>query len=130
MSELHKKLKTSYISITYDDGMMIGQYNEGVHITLEVAKQIVADRLIFFEGKNYPLLISDKGVVGIDKNARDFLSSAEGIAGISASALVLSSTFSMLLGNFIIKVTRPEIPVKIFRNHNDALAWLRQYRNV
>jgi hypothetical protein len=66
----------------------------------------------------------------MDKSARDFLSSNEGIRGIRASALISSSIVNSMLVNFVLKISRPELPVKVFTKRDEALDWLQTFTHA
>ena len=105
-------------------------YKKGLMITQEIAKEIVETRLSFSNHEYFPLLILDQGIIGMDKSARDLFSSKEGTSKITASALVLNTVYSRVLGNFFIKLTRPAIPVRIFNDKAKAMEWLLTYRMI
>lgn len=121
-------LDNEHIHIEYIDGIMIGYFKEGLNITLNVAKEIVKVRTEFFENKYYPMLIEDKGVVSMTKEARDFFSTKEGANCVTAGALLLKSVFSTYLGNFFLKVAKPITPAKIFTDKNKAIEWLQKFK--
>jgi hypothetical protein len=124
-----KALDTSLAHLEIIDGVLIVTYKHGISVNYEVAKQLIKMRLDFCENISYPVLIIDEGVLSMDKKARDLFSSKEGTVNIIASALVLSTVYSKVIGNFFIKVTRPHIPVKIFNDKILALEWLEQYKS-
>ena len=74
-------------------------------------------------------LVYNLGVISMDKEARDFLSSPAGNAGLRAGAIVLDSPFSIVLSNFFLTVNKPNIPARIFRETAAALAWLQPFLN-
>ncbi len=123
-----KILDTEHVHIELVDGIMVSYFKEGITLTLEVAKEVVKVRSEFFEYKFYPMLIEDKGVVSMTKEARDYFSTKEGAAYINAAALLLNSVFSMYLGNFFLKVSKPVTPAKIFTDKAKALKWLEKYK--
>jgi hypothetical protein len=116
-----------YVNLEMHGDILIGTYKKGLKITLPIAKEIVSVRLVFTNNTDLPALILNQGVVSMDKDARDFLSSKEGVKGLKAGAIVLDSPFSSFLGNFFIRISKPKIPAKIFTNKEDALIWLEQF---
>ena len=122
-----KELHTDYVHFVLRDGLLIATYKEGLQINLAVAKEIVSKRLQFTEGRSYPVLIYNAGVLSIDKEARDFFSSPDGIAAVQVAAIITDSAYKASLVNFFLRVTRPPIRVKLFQYDTKALAWLRQY---
>jgi hypothetical protein len=119
--------ETRYIRLHIQEGILIAYYKPGLHITLEVAKEIVQSRKEFTEGKSYPALVNSTGVVSIERAAREYFSSPEGTAGIKAAALIVNSPFSSFLGNFFLRVNKPGMPAKVFTREQSALNWLQQY---
>ena len=109
-------LDTLYAQFKIEDGILFVTYKYGLSITIDMAKEIVQNRIEFAGNTLYPIIVIDNGIRTIDKEARDFFSSEKGIGNISAAALVLKSDYSALLGNFFLKITQPAIPVKSFTN--------------
>ena len=120
-----KQFENSQIHMVIEDGILVATYKAGLKMTIDDAKHIVNERLNLLEGKKLPVLIIDSGVVSMDKSARDFLSSDEGIGGLSAAAIIENSLFSKMLINFFLRLTNPKIQVKAFNDKNEALKWLK-----
>ena len=93
-----------------------------------MVKEIIKTRLEFQEHKPVVALVLNLGVVSIDKEARDYFSSEEGVRGIIAAAIVLNSPFGSFLGNFYLSVAMPKIPARIFSKKETALKWLQQFK--
>jgi len=125
-----KVLDNEYMHYELIDGILICTYQSGLEITLDVAKNIVRNRLNFTENKSYPVLLNDKGLVSVDKSAREYFASEEGIKGVTAAALVANTVFNTFLGNFFIKVTviKPPVPTRLFTNEVKAIKWLEQFK--
>lgn len=121
-------LHTDQINWELKNGILIAAYKKGPAINLLSAKIQVSNRKEFTKGKKYPILIKDYGVAVIEKDARSYLTSKEGTEGISAAAMVLTNVFSTFLGNYLVKLNPIEMPVKIFKHENEAVAWLQQYK--
>jgi len=125
---MHKILDTSYVYYELEDDLLIGTYKKGLKINLEMAKEIVRARLELTNYQPVVALALNQGVVSMDKKARDYLSSDEGIRGVIAGAIVLDTPFGSFLGNFYLSVTKPKIPLRIFSKVETALKWLQQFR--
>lgn len=117
--------ENEHIKIEIIDGIMHGTYKKGFKITLDDAKKIVDERSKLLGGKELNAIIFDGGVVSMDKAARDYLSSDEGISGLKSVAIIENSFFSKMLINFFLKLTNPKIQVKAFNNPDEALKWLK-----
>jgi hypothetical protein len=124
---MERVLDSPYIHLKIKDGILIGTYKKDLKINLDIAREIVNTRLTFTDQKNLPAIIFNQGVISMDKAAREFLSSSEGIKGLKAAAIIVDSPFSSFLGNFFLTVNKTALPVKLFSNAQRALKWLQMF---
>ncbi len=120
-----KKFENSQIKMELEDGVLFATYKAGLQLTLDDVQNIVKERLVLLDGQSLPVLIIDAGVVSMDKSARDYLSSEDGISGLKSAAIIENSLFSKMLINFFLKLTNPKLQVKAFVSHEEALKWLK-----
>lgn len=125
---MEKVLDTPWLHLHLIDDLLIGTYKKNKKLTLEQAKEIVRMRLEFTGPEPVVALVFDQGVMKMDKDARDYLSSPDGLRGFKAAALVLNNPFSFLLGNFYVYVTKVSFPVRFFTKKDAAMKWLQKYR--
>jgi hypothetical protein len=123
-------LDTDYVRFELDGNLLIATYKKGKKINLEAAHQIVKDRLDFTQSRPVLTLLCNQGVISFDKDARSFLTSPESSKGVKAAAILSDSSATAIIGNFIIKVNRPEIPVRLFTSKEKAIEWLRSKSNL
>lgn len=116
-----------HVDLEWRGGILVAQYKAGPKINLNTAQEILAQRMRFTNGKDVPVLVIDSGMVSMDKQARDFLSSTEGVQGIKASAIISTSVVNSMLVNFILKISRPNLPVKLFTDRYSAEKWLLSF---
>jgi hypothetical protein len=121
---------TPFVHLRIKDNILIASYKKNLIINLDIAKKIVLQRQSFTRGQKMAVMIFSQGVTGIDKPAREFFASPKGTEGLSASAIVVNSPFSRLLGNFFLRVNKAPIPVKLFSNISSAEKWLQQFINA
>lgn len=121
--------ENQFMRLELRDGILFGTYKKGP-VTLEMAKEVITNRLNFTNHLDVPILINDSGLTSIDKDARAYLSSDEGVRGLKAGALVTNSIFGRHLANFFIKISviKPKIPTRLFSTEAEAIEWLKQYR--
>lgn len=124
---MRRTLETKSVFFEMEDGILIGTYQPHVRISLKQAKEIVVERLAFIDNKPMPTLVLNQGIVKMDKTARDYLSSAAGIAGIKCAAILVNSNFTSLTVTFFLKITKPKLLVKTFTDKKEALTWLSNY---
>ena len=123
-----KELDTENAHFQIENGVLITTF-KSKRITLEIAKEIVRDRKKFTAGRAYPGLGWFTQLKVADKQARDYFSTDEANEGVTAGALIADSLFISLLVNFFLKVSGPKVPARVFRNTEDAMMWLEQFRN-
>jgi hypothetical protein len=121
------KKEGKFVDLEMMDNFLIARYKAGPRIDISAAKIILHERLEFTNYKSYPVLVIDSGLVSMDKQARDFLSSNEAITGIRASAIISSSVVNSMLVNFILKISRPNLPVRVFTDRTAAETWLNSF---
>jgi hypothetical protein len=97
-------------------------------VNADIAKSCVSVRLAAAKGRSYCTIIDARRVNSITKEAREYLASDAGSKDISASALLINSHVGKIMSNFFLVINKPKIPVKVFTNEADAIAWLQKYR--
>lgn len=120
------------VDFKIEDGIIYGPYPKGVHLDVHVAKQIVADRIDFLNGKKLPAIVDTTGIQSITKDAKEYMAKPEASKGIVAAALLSKSVFSKYLSNFFIKVSiiSSPIPIRVFTDEESAKNWLEQFKQV
>lgn len=118
-----KTEKEKYGDYWIEDGIVYFVYAKGTMLDFELARKIVSDLNKFLNGTIYPSLIDINGIVSANKPARDYIAEVSKIL-FSKVAFISSNTLSNIIGNFFLEVNKPEIPVKLFRDKQKALAYL------
>lgn len=121
------ELETPYIHLRMEDKLLVGTYTYGLKIDLAIAKEIVRSRRAFTRDRELPALIISRGLVSIEKPAREYLASAAAITGLRAAAIVVDSAFGMVLGTLFRKVNQAGMPVRVFTDEAKARKWLEQF---
>lgn len=114
------------IRMEVKDGVLHAHYKAGLKLNLEDAKSLVREREQLCEGKEYPFIIYDGGVVSMDRDARIYFSSYEGTKGISLAAFIETSVFSKMLINFFLNLTKPNVKSRAFNNIEEAMNWIEK----
>lgn len=122
-----RELDTPYVHYEIKDKLLVATFKKGLKIDLEIAKEIVKDRLSFTEGKMTVALVYNQGVVSMNKKARDFFSSPDGNKNLKAGAIIIDSSFTAVLGNFLLSVNKPNIPARLFTDTEKATQWLEKF---
>ncbi len=115
-----------YLTAQCVDGIMEVQYKDNVYITLEEAKYIVEERIKFFGDHQYPCLLKSSRLKGIDRQARKYLFN-EGLTNLLAIALVPNNKVGQMITTIVVNFESPKIPWGVFKSHEEARNWLKQY---
>lgn len=125
---MYKSLDTPYVFLELEDDILTATYKKNRKLSLDQVKEIIRTRLDFTEGKPHRVIIYNQGVVTMEKSARDYLSTGDGIQGIVATALIMDTAFGLFLASFFVKVGNPKMPVKVFTKKEAALKWLDKFK--
>jgi len=61
----------------------------------------------------------------VEKKARDHYSGETASKFLNALALIITSGFSRVIGNFFPGLNKPDFPVKLFTSEEKAVGWLK-----
>lgn len=122
-------IKNRWAEYWIKDGILFCKFKNGTEITLDIAKQLVTERLEFQKGENHPIVIDINGLISTTKDARKYMSK-EGEKGISMGAFIIKTHLAKMTFNFFIHVEKPSIPTKFFANEEDALNWIYEMNNT
>ncbi|MCB9223924.1 MAG: hypothetical protein R2780_07060 [Crocinitomicaceae bacterium] len=120
--------ENEHICFEFKNDILYGCYKAS-YVDLELAKQIVRWRLEFTNFQPVKLLVTQKGLKVIKREARMYLNSDEGAQLVIAAALIARNAFEKHLANFFQQITfaNPKVPMRIFSNEDEALKWLNKH---
>jgi hypothetical protein len=110
-------MDNSYYDLFVKDNVEI--FIEDLHQILDAQKELSGQRL--------PILIYGGKYSTTNVEVLKYISKNENMPYSKASAFVTNSISQKLLGNFYLKIQRPERPTRFFNNKQDANSWLKQY---
>lgn len=122
-----KKKEFNSIILRIKKGILFCEYKEG-KINIEKAKEIVKNRASYTDGIAYPAIISLSNKVEVDKEARAYFKTEESGSGLSAVAMISTSSYSLIIMNFMLRLYTPsKMPIKMFTDEDKAVKWLMPY---
>jgi hypothetical protein len=124
-----KILDTPYYTAGLQEGIMIVQYKPGLHIGLPEAKEAVRLRLAYYQDLKCPVLFRSSKVKSIDKAARRYLFD-EGNANFTAMAFIQRTKVEKVLLRLMLSFERPHVPCRVFEDEDEAVFWLKQYKEI
>ena len=110
-----------------ENGIVIGIFTKGNIVDLPTAVKMVNERLEFQNGVDYPIMICLNGLKFASSEARNYMQK-EGLKGLKAGAFIVTNPVEKVIMNFLLYVSPPSIPARMFTNEKDALEWLEQYK--
>ncbi len=124
-----KSTETKYASYLIVDGIMHITWHQGIIINLDIAKEMVEERIQLCKGKTTLLFVDINGLAATDTVSRKFFASEHATVGVTAGALLVGSLISKLAGNIYITVDKPRLPIKLFTDKTKAIKWLKKFNS-
>jgi hypothetical protein len=94
-------------------------------------EQAAENLRVFIElagGRRGPVVIDTSQVQGLSREARAIYTGKQAAGIWTACALVVAtSLIARTLGNFVLTVSRPAFPTRMFETVDEALAWARTH---
>lgn len=116
-----------YATFWIAEGILFFIYKPHVVINLQVAQQVVADRVRFQNEKAFPVLCDIRGIIGTEKAGRDYLAQY-GSALTKAVAIWAHQKVLNTISNFYLSISKLSTPTKLFTNKMEALNYLNQFK--
>ena len=127
-----KKQQFRYTSLSneIDDEIIYATYIPKLEINLDIARELVENRVLFSKNRAQYILIDFTNVKSVTKDARDYMNDPEGgLRGILGGAFLSNNVVATLFVNLYLKVSNPTIPAKFFTNKTDAISWLTKIKS-
>lgn len=108
------------------DQILFFEYKPGVIIDLAAAQRIVADRIYFQNEISYPIFCDVRGIVQIDKAARDYLAQSGSVLTKAVSFLAHQNVLKAI-ATFYVTINKPAVPSQLFNDKTEAIEFLSNY---
>jgi hypothetical protein len=131
---MEKQYYKEYKNISFwkeeNDDILFFKYSPQLEMTLDIAKELVANRLEYTNGKWMYTLIDGSNLKSTTKEARDYMANPEGgLKGILAGAFLSNSVVTTVIINLYLSINKPPTPAKFFSNKENAVKWLKELKN-
>jgi hypothetical protein len=118
----HSKFKLSVVDSSY----YLVELSTNIEFDVEDMKQLVkAEEQI--SAKRLPVLVICPATANTNIHLMRHLKENKNNPFSCADAFVIAATSQAILGNFYLKISKPERPTKFFNREADALEWLKQF---
>jgi hypothetical protein len=113
---------------TIDPDIMLAVPHEGTRDTQETARENVAFQVAYFRSREHKgvVLIAADRIQSLDKEARRVYQDEIDATWIRAAGMIGVSLLARAIGSFLIGLSKPRIPFKLFGDLSDATAWARE----
>ncbi|GAB4515916.1 MAG: hypothetical protein Tsb0020_34570 [Haliangiales bacterium] len=110
-----------------DDEILSFRYVPGAIVDLDFARGLIAEAREFLgDGVPRPTTVEPGDVKGLTREARAYFAESPEMRVVSSSvALIVDSPAARIIGNVFLRVSKPELPTKLFTDGDAARAWLR-----
>lgn len=110
------------------DGIVQVNINDEAYFTLNDSKEyvIAVDQLT--NGIPHLILKIPGEHASVDSESRSFMATPEAMRCSIADAIVVKSMAQRIIGNFYIKFDKPDKPVRLFNNIEEAEKWLFSFK--
>lgn len=126
----HKVVKTRISEVfVRDDGILQINIAPNKDFAPEDYEELMIAAKEIGNGERFLNLIVVSDGTSVDNETRIVSCSEEGSRYKKADAFVIQSLAQALIMNFYIKFNKPFVPTHFFKNEEDALLWLQQFRD-
>jgi hypothetical protein len=129
---MEKRDYKEYKNISFwkeDDDIIFFNYAPKIEIDINIAKELIKNRLEYAKGEPTYTLIDFSNVKSVTKEARDYMNDPEGgLKGILGGAFLSNSVVTTLFINLYLKINKPSVPAKFFTKKEEALNWLKELK--
>ncbi len=108
-------------------GIVKVSFKDNHEFGIQDAKELLEDLKKIYQGKPLPILKIPGKYSSIDSEARNFISSVEGMQCSAAEALVTTYLPHRIIGNFYMRVNNPVKPTSFFETEEKAVEWLSKF---
>jgi hypothetical protein len=121
-------LENDFTKMWISNGIIFIEYKPRLVMNVDIAKQIVSDRIKVSNGVSRPMLLDIRNLVSTDRVTMKYYKTQEVVKYVSSAAIITGSALGSLAGNIFLTLERPLIPTKLFTDESKALEWLEKYK--
>jgi hypothetical protein len=124
------KIRTTHTTAWFDaHGILWIVHDDTAFIEIEDAVTIADKWKEIHQGRKFPHLVDFRNVrVNQSAETRAFFADGNDLHEIvSATALLVDNMANNLVTKFFVKVNKPSIPTKTFKDEKEAIEWLKGF---
>jgi hypothetical protein len=123
--------KYPYITCRTQSGsnIVFAEYATDLKVSLDIAKDIVTNRMEFTENKEHYVVIDISNVKEVTAEAKEYMQHPEGgLKNILGAAFIANNPVAEMLANIYVK-TPMDFEARFFRRKEEAVSWITGYMN-
>lgn len=121
-------IDTDYAQMWFEDGLIYVVFKSNLIINLDIARNMVTERLKINNQIARPMLVDVSGIISIDTPSRKFFASETATQYVKAGAIVVKGLIPQFVTQVFMKIDKPKVPSRIFTNADKAAVWLEKYK--
>jgi hypothetical protein len=119
-------VETSNSFLEYADHIIYVRLKEGKEITIESMKEQYKAQEELVKNDKYAVLVDGRNTVIMPPETRKFMAAHQPV-NRKATALVSNNNLvTVLIGNFYLKVNKPKLQTRLFKQEEEAVKWLKK----
>lgn len=120
-----KRMDTSTTLVEYHDNIIFLRLKEGADLNINSINEQHDAQKELVKNDKYGVLVDGTNNVVITKECREYMASLITPNRVATAVLTKMNMATTLIANFYIKVNKPKIPTKLFKEEKDAVSWLK-----
>ena len=112
--------------IVHESGVIENIVKKAAVIDVEDIKSLINPNVSLTKNTHYAALIDFDELSSFTKDAMNYTAKKETSPKIIARAFMVNDLAKRIVGNFYVKVVRPQINTKLFTERLKAIAWLEE----
>lgn len=113
--------------LEFENGILYVRISEGLELTEQIAEKILVEGEKLASDSKFCVLVDVRKNVSSTSEARKYSAKNPYIKNHLAYAMLADTMPVIILSNFFIKVNRPLIPTRLFKNEEEAVKWLQTF---
>jgi len=120
-----RSVSFEFAELEYANRILKVRIKEGIELTVEILQAVLETGAELAQGQKFAILSDLRADVSSTAEARAYGAKNKFMSQHIAYALIANSTAGILLTNFFIRVNKPTVTSRLFKNEEDAFAWIQ-----
>jgi CDP-glycerol glycerophosphotransferase (TagB/SpsB family) len=123
-----EKIENENIQFWMKNDILFSKFIQPTHLDVDKTKALITLRHKISDGQKQYWIYNLQNLKDFPKAARDY-TSTNGQCYLYATAAIVNSHTTLFIANLYIKLKKPAVPFKAFKNEKLAIEWLNTIKN-